>query len=194
MKNYTKNLGTDRTMNTIKSYVKLLDKRMVAIEIGCFEGQTTQAILDFMSKDSIIICIDPFLDKYLPENTPFDKSWEYFSGQRERFIENMKDYLDKIILKEGFSSDILPTLDQWNNKVDFIFIDGDHRAESVYNDAKLSFPLIKSGGIIIFDDYGWGRNLSKEYHTHIGVDKFINEFNSQIKVLKKDSQVVIFKI
>lgn len=185
---FTRDVGTGSTMRAIATHVRLpLLEGAVAMEIGCFEGRTSRAILDYMQhKQSILICIDPFLDKYLPDETPYDKRWQYFSGQHDRFMHNTKPYAHRLIVHEGLSQDVLPTLQtEWCGKVDFVFIDGDHRVEAVYNDAKMSFPLIKEGGWMIFDDYTWGRDMSPEFHTGVGIDQFIADYADQLTVLDK---------
>ena len=53
----------------------------------------------------------------------------------------------------GYSQNELKKLNK--NYYDFIYIDGDHTNEGVFIDSVLSFPLLKNGGIIIFDDYLW---------------------------------------
>ncbi len=52
-------------------------------------------------------------------------------------------------------------VDEWANKsqYDFIYIDADHTTVGVLLDAELSWPLLKSGGIMAFDDLTWGADL-----------------------------------
>lgn len=40
------------------------------------------------------------------------------------------------------------------SRIDVLVIDGDHRYEAVKQDFDLYRPLVRSGGIILFDDYG----------------------------------------
>lgn len=81
---------------------------------------------------------------------------------------------------------------------DFIYIDGDHHAASVLEDAVLSFPLLKKGGIMIFDDYRWGEQLeTTPERLNIpkpAIDAFLDIYADKIKVLLKDYQVIIEKI
>ena len=96
-----------------------------------------------------------FPRRYLADDTDYDKRWKYFEGQRDRFMHNLREYLvdGRVVVVEGFSQDLLPTLlEEWANKIDFVYIDGDHRADPVYLDAILSFPLMRPGtGTMIFD-------------------------------------------
>lgn len=84
-------------------------------------------------------------------------------------------------------------IDKYENSIDLIYIDGDHRAHAVYEDAILSFRLCRLNGIIIFDDYHWGNNNNKD-STNIGIDKFLHEYIGLYQIIDKNYQVVIKKI
>lgn len=45
---------------------------------------------------------------------------------------------------------------------DLIYVDGNHEAEYVLEDAILAFRLLKPGGTIVFDDYGWAGETAKD--------------------------------
>ena len=182
---FTRDVGTKSLTEAVKRHARL-KKPVVGMEIGCFEGKTTLAVLrHIQSVGGKMICVDPFLDRYIPEETPYDDKWKYFEGQYERFCHNVKRSQDRIIVHRGFSQDVLPELvDEWAGKLDFIIVDGDHRTEAVYRDGVLAFPLLKKGGVMIFDDYGWGKNLSKEFDCKAGIDRFVREYRNQIQVLQ----------
>lgn len=93
-----------------------------------------------------------------------------------------------MIIKRGFSNLQLPTFEDLF--FDIIYIDGNHEPEYLLEDAVLSFRKLKVGGIMIFDDYGWGGpDLTKR-----GIDAFMNGYHKRIQVLgMKDSQVFISK-
>jgi predicted O-methyltransferase YrrM len=42
-----------------------------------------------------------------------------------------------------------------NEEFDIIYIDGSHRAKDVLQDSVLAWPLLRPGGILIWDDYQW---------------------------------------
>jgi predicted O-methyltransferase YrrM len=81
-----------------------------------------------------------------------------------------------------------------SEKYDFIYIDGSHQASDVLEDAVLAFPLLKEGGIMIFDDYTWGAGMGYYEIPKPGIDAFISIYGDQLKVLEKNSQVVIAKL
>ena len=45
------------------------------------------------------------------------------------------------------------------NSFDLVYIDGSHLACDVLCDAVLGFRLLKTGGVMIFDDYNWHEGL-----------------------------------
>jgi hypothetical protein len=58
-------------------------------------------------------------------------------------------------------------------------------------DAVLSFRKLKKGGIIIFDDYGWGGSEL----TQKGIDGFLAGYHKRInRIGLKDSQMFIQKM
>jgi hypothetical protein len=114
--------------------------RLSFVEIGCFEGRTTVWLLEniLTHASSRIVCIDPFEGPY-----------------GERFINNVRasGAARKVRRVSAYSSDALRRLR--GPRFDFAYIDGDHRREFVLEDAVLLWPLMKQGGLITFDDYGY---------------------------------------
>ena len=93
---FTRDIGTRGVMQVIHQHVQLDPERNHhGLEIGCFEGLTTVTMLEFLNGQSErpggakVVCIDPFLDRYLVDSDPDDKSRAYFRGQKERFRENV---------------------------------------------------------------------------------------------------------
>jgi len=69
----------------------------LCLEIGCFEGYTSNIIVEHLAENGKLICIDPLKDEYLVDNlTKEDKignetRWKYFEGQYERFNQMLKN-------------------------------------------------------------------------------------------------------
>ena len=68
----------------------------------------------------------------------------------------------KIHYVKGTSEDFIGTnkIEQW---VDTLFIDGSHELDSVRRDCDALIPLVKKGGIIMFDDYNVNNPASGVY-------------------------------
>ncbi len=76
---------------------------------------------------------------------------------------------------------------------DFIYIDADHTTVGVLLDAELSWPLLKSGGIMAFDDYEWGDHLPLHLRAKPGIDLFLLRHEGQYDTLVKNNQYWIRK-
>lgn len=77
---------------------------------------------------------------------------------------------------------------------DFIYIDADHTTVGVILDAELSWPLLKSGGIMAFDDYTWGHESGDpRLAPMVGIDLFLHRHLGEYELLAKNDQVWIKK-
>jgi hypothetical protein len=163
------------------------NKPIMYLEIGAFYGANILSVEKSygLHNDSKLYCIDPWED--------YNEYPEYKNQQStiyNTFISNVEKSgaKDKLIVNRGYSNNVIPTLE--DNFFDIIYIDGNHEPEYVLEDAVLSFRKLKIGGIMIFDDYGWG---GKDL-TQRGIDGFLSGYHKRITVLNlKASQVFIQK-
>jgi predicted O-methyltransferase YrrM len=177
------------TFSVLDKY-KNIDNVMF-LEIGSFEGYGTNYFINnFLNgNNSRITCVDPWI-KYSESTITHMSEWDAMINENTYniFINNTKMNSNKIIIKRGLSKDILPSL---NAEYDFIYIDGDHSEAAVWVDATLSFDILKIDGIIIFDDYNWGVGDKSPKNA---IDRFIQQYNSKIKILFIGGLVGIQKI
>jgi len=161
---------------------------MKYLEIGTFYGANILSVANTygLHNDSKLYCIDPWEDY---EEYPEYKNQQ--SSIYSTFINNIENsgVKDKIIINRGFSNNEIPKFE--DNFFDIIYIDGNHEPEYVLEDAVLSFRKLKTNGIMIFDDYGWGGpDLTQK-----GIDSFLNGYHKRIKLLNIiNSQVFIQKL
>ena len=147
------------------------------LEIGSYEGRSA---IWFMANilthpTSSITCVDVFPNRV----------------REIRFDHNTKisGFSNKVTKIKGRSQEVLKLLRE--GSYDIIYIDGSHRAVDVHMDALLSWALLKPGGIIIFDDYAWKPEKPPETRPQMGIDTFLNDFQTRIEILHKGYQVIV---
>ncbi len=72
---------------------------------------------------------------------------------------------------------------------DFIYIDGDHTALAVLNDAVDSYHRLKVGGIMAFDDYSWRIDGDPLHHPYPSIDAFFSLYADRMGVFAVNAQV-----
>lgn len=83
---------------------------------------------------------------------------DLFPGDlQERYLANLQlsGYAGKAITIKGLSQLELRRLQP--DSYDIIYVDGGHTADMVLADAALCWQVLKTGGLLIFDDYRWER-------------------------------------
>ena len=105
-----------------------------------------------LDHESKLICIDTWENDAMSE------------GKRDTFKEfsdHTGKFAHKILPVRGYSHDVFDKVRDITEKIDFLFIDGDHSYEGCKKDVALYMPLLKSGGIIAFHDIGWAEGVVK---------------------------------
>jgi hypothetical protein len=115
------------------------------------------------------------------------------------FNDVRKVYLDKVTPYKfiesytGTTIDFLTEFDD-KNRYHFIYIDADHTTVGVLLDGELSWPKLKSGGIMAFDDYTWGHESGDpRLAPQVGIDLFLHRHQGEYELLAKNTQVWIRK-
>lgn len=123
------------------------------VEIGSWQGRSTSFFAK-SCKDSgngIVFAIDPFLG---------NPGKEHFYVVNKDDLSDLKENFQKNINTNGLSEyvKLFPMTSEEarehiNEDIRLLFIDGNHEYEFVKRDIQNFVPLLKSGGIVIFDDY-----------------------------------------
>jgi hypothetical protein len=82
-------------------------------------------------------------------------------GNAERLAANLTPYQKRHTFIRDYSWNVLPT---WNTLLDFLFIDGDHRYESVLRDYREWAWWLKPGGILAMHDSRMSRPGGACFH------------------------------
>lgn len=175
------------------------------LEIGSWEGLSACWLLDFIltHESSRISCIDLFEPSI--EYAPLDNQ-QYEKSQGERFDFNISQtgVSKKVTKIIGDSKNVMRSLSL--NNYDMLYIDGSHLACNILTDAVLGWGLVKVGGLVIFDDYGFMvfDNLDEidfkvpddfylEQQPKTGIDAFLKVFSKQLKIIHQGDQVIVQK-
>lgn len=116
----------------------------IGVEIGLFVGDSSE---EFMKRTAFMFLVDPF-EPY--ESYP-DKGILF---NHDKMVRNITDRMDAIArdryeflpLYSKDAAELIPD-------VDFVFIDGNHTLQAVYEDITLYWPKVKRGGFISGHDY-----------------------------------------
>jgi hypothetical protein len=168
------------------------------LEIGCFEGLATNYMLDniLTHETSKIDIIDTFLGSVseagMSGHTHNDTG---FKELYNIFMSNTLDHKAKLNIHIGQSNDILRTFPN-TPTFDCIYIDGSHKAFNVLEDAVLCNSLLKTKGILIFDDYEWKDSNNPEPYNSpkIAIDSFIYNFAPFYGLINKGYQIIVQKL
>lgn len=174
-----------------RNFEKYAPKEGNFLEIGCYEGQASLWLME--NTKAMLTVIDTFAGgQDLPAEV----------GLINRFSDNIEEYADRITTRVGKSQDIIRQEgglhkdfeDINGGRFDFIYIDGSHLASDTLEDAVLSFRLLKRGGIMIFDDYTWGRQLPLDQIPAVGIDAFVMAYVNKLEVLERNSQLILRRL
>ena len=165
------------------------------LEIGSFEGLSACWLLDnvLTGEGCRLTCVDTF--DFAGQGAFYlqDQGTETLSIEG-RFDHNVAQTgaAHKVTKVIGRSCEVLRALAP--AAYDFIYVDGSHVAADVLEDAVLSWPLLKPGGLITFDDYEWVGDPDPLNRPGMAVDAFLNVFKNRYALVHKGYQVTIEKL
>lgn len=166
-------------------------ENLIGIELGTFRGASAQWMLQnvFTHPSSTYYCVDTF------EGSAEHKVNSIDCSENESFTRHrLKDFKNCLILREFSNAFLLSKATSMQSSADFIYVDAAHDSMNVLRDGVLSFEMLKSGGIMIFDDYSW-REMPREIdNPRMGIDSFLSSYADAIEVVAKRSQVVVRKL
>jgi predicted O-methyltransferase YrrM len=169
------------------NFEKFLSKQdgLVALQLGVYTGDASLWMLQNLGSIELTD-----VDTWQGSDEEAHKAMD-FDDVYKTYLDKIKDY--KVNVKRSTTTNYLVSQYGAGEVFDFIYIDADHTAVSVLMDAELSWPLLKSGGIMAFDDYTWGSELSPELAPTLGIDLFLERHVEEYDNLVINQQVWIQK-
>ena len=202
-KTYWRKTGLKKDWGNLFLQIVNEHKPKVFLEIGVFCGVTARNVCELLQqihlKDFKYVGIDLFGERISKvEKVPNYLKEQKFSNPLKNFVYNfilrenlnsyesvlgfLKGFSKNVTLIKGNSNDILKNLELKN--IDFVFLDGGHSFETVFNDLNLIYKKISSntGAVMLCDDYE-----DADYITGVkkAVDQFVKENNLKLELIKK---------
>jgi hypothetical protein len=156
----------------------------IGAEIGVFYGQFSEIIFR-VAKPKILYLVDPWShDDKFGNRTP-EQIEEIYQEVKEKFlgIDTFSDTCDIKICRMT-SEDFFKS---FTGRLDYVYIDGCHETDAVYQDLKNSWKSVKSNGIIAGDDYGeniWGDSVKR------AVDDFCRDYGAMGEIHPHNQYII----
>jgi len=150
------------------------------LEIGSHEGRSAVFMLDrVLSSADTLVCVDTWAG-------PFDG---FAATDAElRFDANVAGRAEK---HKATSLDFLAASVLAGRQFDGVYIDGDHAATSVLTDSVLAWHVLRPGGVIVWDDYGYSRG--DQLPPRLAIDRVLELYGERLTVLHIGWQVIAEK-
>ncbi len=133
------------------------------VEIGCYFGRSTVAICRALmdrGKGERLLSIDPFEvpdgeDDLGSQMALFPKPWD---AENRKYVSAAGVENSDLLVARSLSTEAREAV---KGPIRFVFVDGDHRYETVKAEIEWLLPLMAEGGIMAFDDihcnvHKWG--------------------------------------
>ncbi|GIV35110.1 MAG: O-methyltransferase [Chitinophagales bacterium] len=88
--------------------------------------------------------------------------------------KNFADFnLPGLTVREGLLQETLPEALHMLNKVQFVFIDADHRKESLLANLKQCLPFLDTVSVVVLDDINWSVDMKEAWKEIISLPEVI---------------------
>ena len=168
------------------------------LEIGVFHGVTSRNVCEVLhllhGDDFKFTGIDLFLndndrkilkDEYLPKTTfsnPLKTIYYRFIIKSDPYnLESVNKLLNKfkknVNIIKGNSNEVLKKINL--DGIDYVFLDGGHKYETVINDLENLIQIVNNKGTILCDDY----DLSYAPGVRKAIDEYVVSKNYNLRIL-----------
>ena len=144
-----------------------------ACEIGVHRGRSICCVSDIICDRRIsVVCVDPW------------ELWELSGeGDKEAFFKAIA----RFEIENSIEAQVTHSLDAaalYGREFDFVFLDGDHRHESVKAELEAWEPKIKSGGYIGGHDFNMHEGVTKAVMERYPSNQIMVQMDSLIWLMR----------
>ncbi|WP_052699411.1 class I SAM-dependent methyltransferase [Hyphomicrobium sp. 99] len=163
------------------TFISQIDRPVKSVlEIGSWEGRSAIVWLNLLPHCHVT-CVD---------------AWDLFKspGHAERdrrFDSNLAEYEGRFRKIKSLSIDALTRLLAEHAHFDLIYIDGTHTRDGTLADSVLAWPMLRQGGVMIWDDYLWEMHRPSKERPQEAIDWFLREYGASLEVIHKGYQIAV---
>ena len=172
--------GKDDVSNKAAYWSEILEplqnKSPNILLIGSGDGRSALFFLNYLP-DSQLTCIDRF------------------NGAHEaRFDRNLSEFAPRVRKLKGYSFASLSALRQEDCQFDVIFIAARHQREAMLLDSALSWPMLRKGGVLIWDYYRRNRSSKPRWRRPTSaIDGFLLAYRGEYEELFRGNEMIVRK-
>lgn len=162
---------------------------LAVLQIGVFTGDGSKWIADnlLIHRNSFLDDVDTWggSDEVQHEQMDFDDVERTYVTKLSNYLATGKVHQHKMTSQQYFAT--------CDKMYDLIYIDGNHTALAVLNDAIDADRHLKVGGLLAFDDYTWTANKDRLDDPKPAIDVFEDIYGPYYEVVTRNSQVWMVK-
>lgn len=151
---------------SIKAILQKYDRKLTGVEIGVLRGEHAKTMLTKLDIEKMYL-IDPY-----SEYKKYSRFHRKMDTNKRIAHKQLAQFEDKTVWLEKLSENAVEDIEE---QVDFVYIDGNHQFQYVMKDITLYYPLVKEDGILAGHDYCLN-DVTK------AVQQFISETNHKLYV------------
>ena len=175
-KEFTTDWLTHKLPRWFPALAPFRDQAVQVLDVGSFEGRSSIAFLEYLPA-SRVTTIDMFVDAEI----------------EGRFDRNLAPYADRTCKVKGRAAQVLDDLHAKGEEFDVIYLDAGKRRDEVFAHSALAWPLLKVGGVLIWDDLLWERERPAAERPEYGIRHFCVAFADSLTILHDGSQMIVTK-
>ena len=161
------------------------------LQLGVFNGDASIWMLDNVLTDETSELTD--VDTWLGSPTEDVHNEINFEGVWKSYLYRIKDYNNVFPNRTSTNHFLNVHEDEGDWWYDFIYIDADHTASAVLDDAVMAWQHLKSGGIMAFDDYTWVHDKGALYEPKSAINFFCWAKQLELKIIGDNQQLWVQK-
>lgn len=157
------------------------------LEVGSYEGRSAIVFLSYLPA-ARLTCVDTFRLEDVTAGTDLGQVVE------QRFDANLHPFGDRVTKVKGAAAGALDQMRTKGKSYDVIYLDAGKQRDGVFGLSALAWPLLRVGGILIWDDLKWGAGKKADSdRPESAIRLFCSAFSDAIEILHDDRQMIVRK-